>query len=348
MNRLRTGSLVILACCAALVMNGCVMFNSVGFSLLGDSKSTLTQRTVVPAEGRLTKKKVLMVDIAGVIDAQSGDGLLSGYEPSLVESVRSVIELAREDENIEAILLRIDSPGGGVTATDIVYNELMRYKEDEEVPIVAALMQMAASGGYYLACTSDRIVAHPTTLTGSISVISHHLNVEGLMGKVGVESEVIKTGDKKDMGSLFRSMTEEEKAIFQSLADDCQQRFIDVVDEGRPGLDREQVATLADGRIFSTPQAVEAGLVDEVGYLEDAFESAKELAGLDDASLVVYTRRGGDAYNIYSPTASTPRNLDLGMSAEARLLRYMRTLSRSGQPSLLWLWEPGLAGVLNN
>ena len=288
--------------------------------------------------------KVLMMDIAGLISTDTSSGFLGGHEPSLPERVRETLEAARKDDTIKALLLRINSPGGGITATDIIFNELERYKEDKDIPVVACLTEMAASGGYYLACASDRIVAHPTSLTGAIGVIANAFNLEELLDKVGVEHVAMKSGDKKDMGSLFRTMTEEEKAIFESIIDDSQQRFLEVVDAGRPNLDRDQVLALADGRVFSATQAKEAGLVDELGYLENAFETAKRVAELDDAALVIYSHRDEGIHNLYSPTASAQLGASTPGGLQQQLLQLLKTSVAQNRAPLLYVW-PGAFGT---
>jgi len=155
----------------------------------------------------------------------------------------------------------------------------------------------------------------------------------------------IKSGEKKDMGSFFRPLTDEEREIFMEMVQDSQDRFLDVVDEGRSGLTRDELAPLADGRIFTATQAKDAKLIDDIGYLEDAFEAVKKEAGLKDAALVVYSYRTGGAPNIYTPTATAPSVTRMG-SVEEQLLRYLRSMANKGQPSLLCLWEPGLLRLL--
>lgn len=320
---------------------GCLIGNRIGLDISGTTDE-LQEQTVIPADGVRHKAKILMVDIGGVISSDSDQGLLGAYEPSLVEKVRAVVEKAEKDDDIKALLLRVDSPGGELTATDLIYNDLAKFKEENELPVVACFMKVAASGGYYVACVADEIVANPTTMTGSISVIGNFINIEELIDKIGVEHTAVKSGKLKDMGSLFRGMTEEEKAIFQNLIDTARDRFVHVVDEGRPDLDRGQVLKLADGRVYTAEQAEENGLVDKIGYLEDAFEDAKEMAGVKEASLVVYSYRGDTPHNIYSPTASSASGNPFGTSLQSQVAWYLLNLAQRDQISLLCLWNAGL------
>src|SRR5205807_1030716 len=190
-------------------------------------------------------------------------------------------------------------PGGGVTASDDVYGEIVRFKKERKVPVVAAFGDVAASGGYYVACAADRIVAHPTTVTGSIGVIMTSLNLEGLLAKVGVRNQTFKAGEHKDILSPLRGATAEERRIVQSILDDLHARFVSVVRESRAGLDLRRLAELTDGRIFDAPQALQAGLIDQIGDLHAAIDAARAAAHVDEARVVAYRRPDETRENIY-------------------------------------------------
>jgi protease IV len=176
-----------------------------------------------------------------------------------------------------------------VTASDIIYREIITFKQTSRMPVIASLMDVAASGGYYVALAADTIMAHPTTVTGSIGVILLSVNAEGLMQKLGVATAAIKSGERKDMGSPFRALTPEERGIFQSVIDGLHQQFVDKVVERRK-LPAATVAVLADGRIYTADQALGHKLVDRIGYVPDALEAARKAAGLDEARVIVYKR----------------------------------------------------------
>jgi protease-4 len=234
-------------------------------------------------------------------------------------------------------VLRINSPGGTVTASDIVYNEILEFKKKAKKPVVACLMDVAASGGYYVACAADRIVAHPTGVTGSIGVMMELISIEGLFQKIGVSAMAIKSGDKKDMGSPFRQLSAEEKAIFQATIDSMYNRFVDVVVEGRPKLSRDQIKKLADGRIYTAPDAEKNGLVDKVGQLSEAIELAKQAADVTKAHVIMYTRpmatgQSGNIYTTKTPNGTTNINLINVNFDEFR--------KRTG-PVFMYLWAPG-------
>ena len=224
-------------------------------------------------------------------------------QPGTVRTVVSHLKKAEEDQDIRAVILKIDSPGGPVTAADMLYHELMAYKRRTGVKVVAAMMDLAASGGYYVALPADHILAHPTTVTGSVGVIFLRPGVTGLMNKIGIDLNAYTTGKNKDMGSPFRDVTPEEQAIIQNLIDDLGERFLNLVARHR-NMDAAALEKVATARVFLGPQAKEVGLVDEVGYLNDAIDRAKSLAGLDaNAQVVIYRRTEYPEDNIYNSAA---------------------------------------------
>lgn len=210
----------------------------------------------------------------------------------ILESGSTIEELERYSQNpsIKAIVLRIDSPGGGVVPSQEIYEEVRKVKSEGNKKIIVSMGSVAASGGYYIASASDRIVANPGTLTGSIGVIMELANFEGLLSKVGIESVVIKSGEVKDIGSPFRKMSEKEKGILQNLLDDIHSQFIDAVASGR-GLKKEDIRLIADGRVFTGRQAKELGLVDELGGLQDAIKIAADAVGIKGKPKIVETKK---------------------------------------------------------
>src|SRR5580765_931421 len=276
--------------------------------------------------------KVLLLDLSGVISAQDKEGIIP--QPNMLATFKEELTRAAKDDRIKAVVVRINSPGGTVTASDILYHELREFKAKKKVPVIASMMDVGASGGYYLAMAADNVLVHPSTVTGSIGVIMLTVNARGLLEKVGVEASAITSGPRKDMGSPFRVMTAEERGIFQSVIDSFYQRFLAVVQEGRPHLSAEQVKKLADGRIYSGDQAKAAGLIDEIGYLDDAIQLAKKKAGLTEARIVTYGRRGEYQNNIYSRLFGT--SSDITGLANLDLL----SMVRGGTPQFMYLWMP--------
>ncbi len=248
--------------------------------------------------------KIAMLEIAGVISFEESGWSFSGDKPSLVSRLHEGLELAARDEDVRALILRIRSPGGGVAASESVHHLLDMWSEQTEKPVVAYFQEVAASGGYYVAMAADHVIAHPASIAGSIGVVMPGINVAGLMDRFGVEDQSLVSGDFKDAGSMVRPMREEERKQLQSVIDDLFARFVDVVEDGRPNLDRGSIERLADGRVFTAKQALDAGLVDEIGHLEDAIEAAERRAGVRNATLVTYKEAGRMARNIYSSFSS--------------------------------------------
>jgi protease-4 len=316
-------------CAACLVLSGCV---TIDLPLGG--RGELQEKVVLGSAG----PKLLMLDLSGVLSEDDEEGSLGfGGRESAVARVREQLERAREDADVRGLLLRIGSPGGTVTASDIIYREILRYKEETKRPVVAQCMGVCASGAYYAAMAADRVLAHPTSVTGSIGVIFSGLSLAGLMEKLGVEDQTLTSGPFKDAGSPLRRMSADERAQLQSVIDDLYGGFVEVVRRGRPALSAEAVARLADGRIYSARQAKEAGLVDDLGYLPDAVEELKRRAGLAEAQVVVYHRQREWRENLYSASATPEPRLSLGAPSVPGLPG-----AAPGGPAFLYLWWPGL------
>jgi protease-4 len=210
-------------------------------------------------------QKVAIIEIYGTISGSN-------------EVIRQLKKYSK-DSSIPAIVLDIDSPGGAVVPSQEIYEEVLKAKKAGK-KVVASLRSLGASGGYYVACSADTIVANPGTLTGSIGVIFEFPVVQELFKKIGVRFEVVKRGELKEVGTSFRPMTQEERDLLQSVIDDTYNQFVDAVKEGR-GLEREKILELADGRVFTGRQARELGLVDELGDIEDAIKIAGKMGNIE-------------------------------------------------------------------
>ena len=221
------------------------------------------------------------------------------------EAIRQIHKY-RDKRNIRAILIRIESPGGGVAASYEIYRELTKVRDNYGKPIVVSMGSVAASGGYYIATAADWIVANPGTVTGSIGVIMYLRNVEDLYEKIGVKARTIKSGEFKDSGSPFRDMTQEEKTLFQGIVDDMYEQFVEVVVKGR-NMDEEKVRSLADGRILSGRQAFQAGLVDELGNLQDAIKATTKIAGIKGKPKIIFEKKRG--FSIWDLVLGSSRDL---------------------------------------
>ncbi len=231
-------------------------------------------------------------DVELVSEGGHGDKIavveLIGPITSSEETVRQ-FKKYREDRSIKAILFRVDSPGGGVVASQEIYDEVRKTRDDGK-PVVVSMGALAASGGYYVSCGASRIVANPGTLTGSIGVISQFMSVDSLLHKIGVTPNTIKSGKLKDAGNPFRPMTPDDRTYFQNLMDDVHRQFINVVETER-GLDHDTLVAFADGRVFTGEQALDLGLVDTLGTYEDAIQVAAQLSHLKGEPTLVRERK---------------------------------------------------------
>jgi protease-4 len=284
------------------------------------------------------KDKVLLVPVDGFISDMRNEGFLQS-SPSMLQEIVSQLRKAARDAAVRAVVLKIDSPGGTVTASDLLYGEIREFREKTGVKVVASMMGVAASGGYYVALPADHIVAHPTTVTGSVGVLFVQPKVAGLMDKIGVEVEVSKSGEMKDMGSPFRQTTGEEARIMQDLTGELGRRFVDLVAEHRK-LDARRLEEVASARVFLAGDALELGLVDSLGSPKDAIAKAKELAGITKESrVVVYRRRSYADDNLYNTAVSSLQTgkgalVDFGLPDP--LLRL--------KAGFYYLWIPGAGG----
>jgi protease-4 len=225
--------------------------------------------------GRFTfGDKIAIVEIKGLITQSS----------EIIEEIRQ----HQEDEGVKAIILRIDSPGGGVCPAQEIHREILKAKSKKKV--VTSMGSVAASGGYYIACASDLIIANPGTITGSIGVLMEFTNIEELFKKIGIKGVVLKGGEHKDIGSPFREMTPEERKILQEVIDNVHQQFIQAVAEGRK-LDRAKVIQIADGRILTGEQAKQFGLIDQIGNLQDAIDIVAKMVGIEGKPNILYPKK---------------------------------------------------------
>ena len=313
-----------LACLPGVLALGCISVN------LPTGQVEPLVETVLEGEG---DAKVLLVEIDGVITESSEVSDFFGtVSEGMVGRLHEELEMARADEQVKALVLRINSPGGTVTGSDLLYDEIRRFRDERKVPVVAQLMGVAASGGYYVALAANEIHAQPTTVTGSIGVIFSGFNLAGLMEKLGVENQAITSGSYKDSGSMLRRMRPDERAQLQTVIDDLYERFLAVVKSGRTKLAPEKIRALADGRIFSANQALEAGLVDQISSLDASVRRARELAGLTSAQVVTYHRPREYANNYYT-RASIQRK---------PLVDLWPDVIPNRGPAFLYLWAPGL------
>jgi len=271
-----------------LIVMGVAVSDRIGAGVSGGYRKVYTRRSA-GIEGE-KGSEIAVIHVEGIItDYDTQDGLF-GYRENLLSAVSNRLSVIETDDQVGGVLLVIDSPGGGVTASDVLYNRIVRFKEETGLPVVTLMKQVAASGGYYVASASDYILAYPTAITGSIGVIIYSFNFSGLMDRYGVEYVAVKTGEEKDALSPFKPVREEEVAWMQSIADTMLERFIAAVSDGRKGLTVEEVRDLADGRVYIAGEALEKGLIDGIGYYEDAVGILARRIGVLSPEIVEFRR----------------------------------------------------------
>ncbi|QOR65844.1 signal peptide peptidase SppA [Cytobacillus suaedae] len=275
--------------------------------------------------------KILVLNINGVIQ-DTGQTVPSIFDTAGYNhhALLDMIKSATEDHTVKGIVVRVNSPGGGVVESAQIHDKLVEFKEKTKKPVYVSMGTMAASGGYYISAPADKIYAVPDTLTGSLGVIMQGINYGGLAEKYGVEFQTIKSGPYKDIMSPTRDMTEEERQILQSLVDNAYSGFVEVISKGR-NLSESQVKKVADGRIYDGRQAKELNLVDELGYFEDAVEAMKKDHNLGNIRVVEYESNYGFG-SIFSMGATRIFSDDFEMAG------LMKILSQPNSPRLMYLY----------
>lgn len=261
----------------------------------------------------------------GIEDDQGGKiGRLDILGPIMAsEETIEEIKQFREDDSISAIVIRIDSPGGAVTPSQEIYRELLRTREAGRIKVVASIGNLGASGGYYIASAAEKIFANPGSLVGSIGVLIELTKVGDLLDKIGIGSEVIKSGPFKDIGSPLRETTPEERKMLQGVIDDTHRQFVDAVVKGR-GLDLDKVSSMADGRIFTGAQALGLDMIDELGGLEDAISAAALMAGIEGKPKIIKAKK----------------KWRWGRLLEDFSARAMKMIPSAATPVLMYIWQP--------
>jgi protease-4 len=275
--------------------------------------------------------RVAVLDVDGLLFNRNLTGpYSSGDNP--VDLFRQKLDRAAADPAVCAVVVRINSPGGAVTASDIMWRDLQAFRANTRKPVVACLMDLGCAGGYYLATASDLIYANPTTVTGGIGVLLNLYNLEDFLNTFNIRSQSVKSGQKIDMGSMLRNLDPESKRLLQRVADSLHERFKAVVRQQRARLSDDE-ATLFDGRVMGAYEALEHGLIDDIGYLDDAIEAARRLSNQPHAGAVMFHRCNDVARTPYATTPNVP--------LQATLFPFsIPAADRSLWPTFLYLWEP--------
>jgi len=235
--------------------------------------------------------EIALISIRGLISENpSSDSIFEIQTEGMAKRVSDILKIVEKDRNVKGVIISINSPGGTVSASDFIYREILRFRESSNKPVVAFLDEIATSGGYYVASAADFIIARPTTLTGSIGVIMYSFNIKALMDRFGIEYVPVKSAEHKDLGSPFKPVDETEISMLQRIVRQMFDRFLNVIDEGRKNLSREDIEKIADGSIFLAEDALKYGLIDRIGYFDDAVDYVKRKLHATDVSIVTYRK----------------------------------------------------------
>lgn len=324
---------------------GCLLASFISLSLVGISLISIfaiigaavtvfeetpgENKSVLEGEGENT---IALINIDGVIlenEAQDPLGILAD-EVTSSRKLRKIFRELKSDKSVKAVIMRINSPGGSAVASEEIYQDLQKFKEETKIPVIAYISDLAASGGYYVASQTDTIVANPSAITGSIGVIISYLNLTDLAQNWGVESIVYKSGPYKDLGNALKKPSAEENKIMQSLVDDAYNVFLQRVSQGR-NLPQEEVRRIADGSIFSSRSALQAKLIDTIGTFDVAITQAQKSANIKSSKIVEYGQP--TFWELFSSTLTKPLRFNLASYA-------LTSLNLNRSPKLLYLYTP--------
>jgi protease-4 len=272
------------------------------------NSNTLYETTVEDGTG-FAPPKVVIIELDGMLANARAGGLLQAQENKLSLFTQQM-DKAAADSSVKGVVLRINSPGGTVTCSDTMYEAVKKFRETTKKPVIADTQEVTASGAYYVACGCDKIVAHPTSVVGSIGVIFQTFEFSDAMAKLGITSNAIASGPFKEMGSPFKKLQPDERALMQQMVDEYYARFVNVVTTNRH-VDPAHLKEATDGRVFSGEKAAEIGLVDRTGLLDDAIAMAKEMGNAPRAEVVMYKRPYGYSGSIYSSDSIQPPRSDV-------------------------------------
>ena len=291
------------------------------------------EETVIQRDkGIFVSDKIAVIDVDGLLINTRKRGFMRGGDNPVSLFVEK-LDKAATDRRVKAVVLRLNSPGGTVAASDIMYHSLREFKRKTGKPVLACILDLGCSGAYYLACGSDGIIAQPGGVTGSIGTIMQTFSLAGTMEKIGVKAVAIKSGKLKDLGSPLHDLREEEQKVLEGIINQFFEQFLTVVLEGRKEIGEQKLRGLADGRVYTAKEALQENLIDRVGYPADGIEWAKEIAGVEKARVVMYHRPLGYKANVYGSSMSAE---GVGALVNVKLPDWLT----SDGAQFLYLWQP--------
>jgi len=292
----------------------------------------LSAQTVEKDPTSFTNNKIAMIDVSGMIANVKAKSLLSDGR-NKVSDFRETLNSIERDPYIKAVVLRINSSGGTITATEMMYRDLQEFKKRTGKPVVTCMLDLCASGGYYLSCASDYRIAYPSTITGSIGVIIQTLNFTGTLTKLGISAKAFTSGPHKDMLSPLRPLSDDDSTLAQSLVTQFYGQFVQAVKAAPNRVKEADWPMLTDGRVVTGQDAARLGLIDQTGTINDAFAKARELAHIDHANIIQYTRHDEHKGSVYAASDTpTPQVNMINVNAD------LSELTPLTHPQFLYLW----------
>jgi protease-4 len=290
-----------------------MMLVGMGMMLFAAGQKDIFTEEVVQSGQKTTK--IAVIKLQGVIDDEQA------------QDVYQQLKLARKDQHVKGLIIRVDSPGGTISASDQIHNEILKYRRQTDKPVVAFMQDVAASGGYYTSVACEKIIAEPTAITGSIGVMGGYFVLQGLLEeKLGVQPVIVKSGLKKDWPTPFQPPTDEQRQYLQDkLIKPAYERFVQLVADGRPSLTAADVRELADGSIYGAQEALDEKLIDKIGYLDEAIETVSSLANIEEPHVVEYRR----PFSLANLLSSRSETIKLDRAA----------LYEFTTPQILYLWD---------
>jgi len=279
--------------------------------------------------------KIAIIDVDGLLaNRRKGGWLRSGENP--VSLFIEKLDKAAADRSVKAVVLRLNSPGGTVAASDIMYHQLLEFRRKTGKPVIACVLGIGCSGAYYIACGCDGIIAQPSGVLGNIGTIFQTYSVAGTMEKIGVKAVTIKSGELKDLASPLHDLNDEEHDVLQGIIEHLSEQFFEVVRKGRKTIDKQKMDELSDGRVFTAEQALQQGLIDKIGYLDDGIKWVKEISGIKKTQVVIYHRPSNYKPNAYGLASAGAE----GMSPLVNL--ELPDWLNAGGAQFLYLWQPAV------
>ncbi len=330
----KTTPKVALAALLAITASGCAPINLT----IGGPPAGSLQPTLIKSDGQWFSDRIDIIDVSGLIFNGNATGLLGSNEnPTGILYER--LQIAAANPKTKAVILRINSPGGTVTGSEAMYRLVKDFKAKTGKPVVASVQDMAASGGYYIACASDEIVCYPSSIVGSIGVLIQTVSLKPALSRWGINTDAITSGKNKAAGNPLEELTPDQRAIFKGIVDEFYTQFVGVVKSGRPTLKTAQLAEITDGRVFSGNQALKLGLVDHLGDLDTAIDRAKKLANITNADVYIQARPGRFIGSPYAANPATPAAG--GTQINMAQINVDASLGHDKSPGFYYIWAPG-------